>query len=43
MFTTHITSKDFKSIWSQLQASAKARNIPFELLPSDIDLIGIPI
>lgn len=43
MLTTHITSKDLKLIWRQLKASAAKRNIPFELTPSDIDTIGIPI
>ena len=43
MTTTHLTQKDFKTLWSQLKSSAKKRNIPFDLLPSDIDHIGIPI
>ena len=43
MTTTHLTQKDFKSLWSQLKSSAKKRNIPFDLLPTDIDEIGIPI
>jgi hypothetical protein len=41
--TLHLTQKDFKHIWNHLKASAKKRNIPFTLLPSDIDEIGIPI
>lgn len=41
--TTHLTQKDFKFLWTHLKASAKKRNIPFDLKPSDIDLIGIPI
>lgn len=43
MNTLHLTQKDFKDIWNHLKASAKKRNITFELLPSDIDEIGIPI
>ncbi len=43
MNTTHLTSKDFKHLWQSLKASAKARGIAFELLPSDIDDIGIPV
>ncbi len=43
MNTTHLTSKDFKLLWRQLQASAKERGIPFDLKPTDIDDIGIPI
>jgi hypothetical protein len=41
--TLHLTQKDFKHIWNHLKASAKKRDIPFTLLPSDIDEIGIPI
>lgn len=41
--STHITQKDFHLLWSQLKASATRRNIPFNLLPTDIDTIGIPI
>jgi hypothetical protein len=40
---THLTQKDLKLLWSQLKASAKKRNIPFNLKPTDIDEIGIPI
>lgn len=40
---THLTKKDFKHLWAQLKASAKKRNIEFNLSPSDIDTIGIPI
>lgn len=43
MNTTHLTIKDFKLLWNNLKASAKARNIPFDLSPRDIDEIGIPI
>lgn len=43
MTTTHLTQKDFKTLWSQLKSSAKKRNIPFDLRPADIDEIGIPI
>lgn len=43
MQTTHLTKKDFKLLWSQLKASANKRGIPFELVPTDIDEIGIPI
>lgn len=43
MNTTHLTSKDFKLLWRQLRASAKERGIPFDLKPTDIDDIGIPI
>jgi hypothetical protein len=39
----HLTQRDFKDIWNQLKASATKRGIPFTLLPSDIDEIGIPI
>lgn len=40
---THLTQKDFKLLWTQLKNSAKKRNIPFNLTPSDIDTIGIPL
>lgn len=40
---THITQKDFKLLWSQLKNSANKRNIPFDLKPTDIDEIGIPV
>lgn len=43
MDTTHLTLKDFTLLWRNLKASAKMRNIPFDLSPSDIDDIGIPI
>ena len=43
MQATHLTSKEFKLLWQQLKASAKKRNIPFSLIPNDIDEIGIPI
>ena len=43
MQSTHLTQKEFKLLWSNLQASAKARGIPFDLKPTDIDEIGIPI
>lgn len=43
MTTTHLTAKDFKTLWTQLKASAKSRDIPFDLKPTDIDDIGIPI
>lgn len=43
MNTIHLTKKDFKLIWNNLKASAKKRNIPFELALSDLDKIGIPI
>lgn len=43
MNTTHLTQKDFKMLWSQLKSSAAQRNIPFDLSPTDIDTIGIPI
>ena len=39
----HLTKKDFKTLWSNLKASATKRNIPFDLSPTDIDTIGIPI
>lgn len=41
--STHLTQKDFRLLWSQLKTSAAKRNIPFELLPTDIDDIGIPV
>lgn len=43
MTTNHLTQKDFKTLWTQLKNSAAKRNIPFTLLPKDIDEIGIPI
>lgn len=43
MQSTHLTKKDFKLLWSQLKSSANKRNIPFDLKPTDIDEIGIPI
>lgn len=39
----HLTQKDIKTLWNQLKNSAKSRNIPFDLSPTDIDEIGIPI
>lgn len=41
--SSNITSKEIKHLLSRLRASAKRRNIPFELSSSDIDDIGIPI
>lgn len=43
MNTTALTKKDFKLLWSQLKASAAKRGIPFDLKPTDIDEIGIPL
>lgn len=43
MQSTHLTKKEFKLLWSNLRASAKARGIPFDLKPTDIDEIGIPV
>lgn len=43
MHTTHLTQKDFKLLWSQLKSSANRRGIHFDLKPTDIDEIGIPI
>lgn len=43
MLTTHLTKKEFKLLWTQLKASATKRGINFELTPTDIDEIGIPI
>lgn len=43
MNTTHLTTKDFKLLWRQLKASAESRGIEFDLVPTDIDEIGIPI
>lgn len=40
---THLTQKDFKLLWTQLKHSAERRNIHFDLKPTDIDTIGIPI
>jgi hypothetical protein len=40
---THLTAKDLKTLWSNLKASAASRGIPFDLKPTDIDDIGIPI
>ena len=40
---TALSQKDFKLLWSQLKASAAKRNIPFDLKPTDIDQIGIPV
>lgn len=40
---TALSQKDFKFLWSQLKASAAKRNIPFDLKPTDIDQIGIPV
>lgn len=40
---THLTQKDFKLLWSNLKNSALVRGIPFDLKPTDIDEIGIPI
>lgn len=38
-----LDQKDFKVLWSNLKASAKKRNIEFNLSPSDLDEIGIPL
>jgi len=43
MNTYDITTKDVKQLWSQLKASANRRGIPFNLTPTDIDEIGIPV
>lgn len=43
MQSTHLTKKDFKLLWSQLKASAAKRGIPFDLKPTDIDEVGIPV
>ena len=43
MNTYHITDKDTKQLWRNLRESAKERGIPFDLTPSDIDDIGIPL
>ena len=43
MTTTHLTQKDFKLLWRQLKSSAEKRSITFDLLPTDIDEIGIPL
>lgn len=40
---THLTQKDFKLLWSQLKNSANQRGIDFDLKPTDIDTIGIPL
>lgn len=38
-----INKKELKTILNNLRASAKKRNIPFDLTTSDLDDIGIPI
>lgn len=43
MTTTALSNKDLRLLWSQLKASAAKRNIHFDLKPTDIDTIGIPI
>lgn len=43
MNTYHITDKDTTQLWRHLRDSAKERGIPFDLTPSDIDDIGIPL
>lgn len=43
MDTYHITQKDIKQLYNQLKGSAKKRGIEFDLKPTDIDDIGIPI
>jgi hypothetical protein len=43
MNTYDITSKEIKQLYNNLKASAKRRNIPFDLSPTDIDDIGIPL
>lgn len=40
---THLTAKDLKALWSHLKSSAKGRGIEFDLKPTDIDDIGIPL
>jgi len=41
--SSNITSKEIKHLLNALKASAKKRNIPFDLTTADIDDIGIPI
>lgn len=43
MDTIHLTKKDFTLLWRQLKASAKKRNIEFNISPTDICDIGIPV
>jgi len=43
MNTTSLSQKDFKLLWSQLKSSAAKRGIPFDLSPTDIDTVGIPL
>lgn len=39
----HVADKDIKLLCARLKASAKKRNIPFNLTPADIDDIGLPL
>lgn len=39
----HVTQQDLKLLCTRLKASAKKRNIPFNLTPADLDDIGLPL
>jgi len=43
MNTYHIIDKDLKQLVNNLKASAKKRNIHFDLTTADIDDLGIPL
>jgi hypothetical protein len=43
MNTYHITDKEIKQLWNNLKSSATKRGIDFDLTPTDIDDIGIPL
>ena len=43
MNTYHIIDKDLKQLINNLKASAKKRNIFFDLTTKDIDDLGIPL
>ena len=40
---TSVSQKDLKTLFNQLKASAKKRNISFQLTPNDLNVLTFPI